>query len=83
MQRVEVIRIVKGAFTAVAGLTTPAPDAAAIANELEKRGFRVLAVTAGPSAALQIIGLIALSDPPRPDSVSLIAELKSLGVCAL
>src|ERR1700735_5124453 len=76
----EVVRIVKGAFTAVAGLTTPAPDAAAIANELEKKGFRVLAVAAGPSTALQIIGLIALSDPPRPDSISLIAELKSLGV---
>jgi H+-transporting ATPase len=76
----EVIRIVKGAFTAVAGLTAPAPDASVIADELEKKGFRVLAVAAGPSAALQIIGLIALSDPPRPDSVSLIAELKSLGV---
>jgi H+-transporting ATPase len=76
----EVVRIVKGAFTAVAGLAPPAPDAAAIADELEKKGFRVLAVATGPSAALQIIGLIALSDPPRPDSVSLIAELKSLGV---
>jgi len=76
----EVVRIVKGAFLAVAGLTTPSPDAAAIAEELEKKGFRVLAVAAGPSAALKIIGLIALSDPPRPDSVSLIAELKSLGV---
>jgi H+-transporting ATPase len=76
----EVIRIVKGAFSAVAGLTAAAPNAAAIADELEKKGFRVLAVAAGPSAALQIIGLIALSDPPRPDSVSLIAELKSLGV---
>jgi H+-transporting ATPase len=76
----EVVRIVKGAFAAVAGLTAPAPDVAAVADELEKRGFRVLAVAAGPSAALQMIGLIALSDPPRPDSVSLIAELKSLGV---
>jgi H+-transporting ATPase len=76
----EVIRIVKGAFTAVAGLTAPAPDAAGIADELEKKGFRVLAVAVGPSTAFEIIGLIALSDPPRPDSVSLIAELKSLGV---
>lgn len=76
----ELIHIVKGAFTAVAGLTAPAPEAAAIADELEKKGFRVLAVAAGPAAALQIIGLIALSDPPRPDSISLIAELKSLGV---
>jgi len=76
----ELFRIVKGAFTAVAALTTPAPDAAAIADELEKKGFRVLAVAAGPPAELRIIGLIALSDPPRPDSISLIAELKSLGV---
>jgi H+-transporting ATPase len=76
----EVIRIVKGAFTAVAGLTVPAPDAAVIADELEKKGFRVLAVAAGPPATFKIIGLIALSDRPRPDSVSLIAELKSLGV---
>jgi H+-transporting ATPase len=76
----EVIRIVKGAFTSVAGLTTPAPDAVTIADELEKRGLRVLAVAAGPATAFEIIGLIALSDPPRPDSVSLIAELKSLGV---
>ncbi len=47
---------------------------------MEKKVFRVLAVAAGSLTALQIIGLIALSDPPRPDSISLIAELKSLGV---
>src|SRR3984957_10793520 len=76
----DVIRVIKGAFTAVAGLASAAPNAATIADELERKGFRVLAVAAGSSATLQIIGLIALSDPPRPDSVSLIAELKSLGV---
>ncbi len=76
----DIVRIVKGAFTAVASLTTSSPEAAAITDELEKKGFRVLAVATGPAAALQIIGLIALSDPPRPDSISLIAELKSLGV---
>jgi H+-transporting ATPase len=73
-------RIVKGAFTAVVALTAPSPAAAAIVDELEKQGFRVLAVAAGPSASLQIIGMIALSDPPRADSVSLISELHSLGV---
>jgi H+-transporting ATPase len=76
----DVIRVVKGAFTAVAGLAAAAPNAATIADELEKKGFRVLAVAAGSPTALEIIGLIALSDPPRADSVSLIAELKSLGV---
>jgi H+-transporting ATPase len=73
-------RIVKGAFTTVAGITAPAPAAAAITDELEKQGFRVLAVAAGAPASMQLIGFIALSDPPRTDSSSLISELKTLGV---
>jgi len=73
-------RIIKGAFAAVTGLTSPAPAAAIIAEELEKQGFRVLAVAAGPTASMQIIGLIALSDPPRKDSADLISELHTLGV---
>ena len=73
-------RIIKGAFTAVASLTNPAPKAAAIADGLEKQGFRVLAVAAGADGSIQIVGFIALSDPPRADSVSLISELRGLGV---
>ncbi len=73
-------RIIKGAFTVVARLTAPSPTAAGIADELEKQGFRVLAVAAGPPASMQLTGLIALSDPPREDSTSLISELKTLGV---
>jgi H+-transporting ATPase len=73
-------RIVKGAFTAVVAITGPSPAAAAIADELEKHGFRVLAVAAGIPASVRVIGLIALSDPPRTDSVSLISELHTLGV---
>ncbi|MGD0443570.1 MAG: HAD-IC family P-type ATPase [Edaphobacter sp.] len=73
-------RIVKGAFTAVVGLAAPSPTAAGIANELETQGFRVLAVAAGPVASMQLPGFIALSDPPRTDSTSLITELKTLGV---
>jgi H+-transporting ATPase len=74
------VQIVKGAFTAVIALAAPSPAAAAIAEELEKQGYRVLAVAAGPSASVQVIGLIALSDPPREDSISLISELQNLGV---
>ena len=74
------VQIVKGAFTAVIALAAPSPAAAAIEEELEKQGFRVLAVAAGPSASVQVIGLIALSDPPREDSISLISELQNLGV---
>jgi H+-transporting ATPase len=72
--------IVKGAFTAIVALTGPSPAAAAITDELEKSGFRVLAVAAGTPASMQVIGMIALSDPPRTDSISLISELHTLGV---
>jgi H+-transporting ATPase len=73
-------RIVKGAFTAVIKLSTPPPSAAGMADDLEKQGFRVLAVAAGPPASMQLMGLIALSDPPRTDSASLISELRALGI---
>jgi len=73
-------RIIKGAFSVVVGFAAPAPTAAGIADELEKQGFRVLAVAAGPPASMQLMGLIALSDPPRKDSTALISELKTLGV---
>lgn len=73
-------RIMKGAFAAVIGLTAPSPAASGIADELAQQGFRVLAVAAGPSASMQLIGLIALSDPPRADSSSLISQLQTLGV---
>ena len=73
-------RIVKGAFAVVIGLAQPSPTAAAAANELEDKGFRVLAVAAGPPTAMKLAGLIALSDPPRPDSAALVSELHGLGV---
>jgi len=73
-------RIIKGAFAAIVGITAPSPSAAGIADELEKQGFRVLAVAAGHPASLQLLGLIALSDPPRTDSASLISELHTLGI---
>jgi H+-transporting ATPase len=77
------VRAVKGAFAAVAGLTPAAPDASKTANELEAKGFRVLAVAIGPLTAMKLAGIIALSDPPRPDSAALITELHTLGVRAV
>ena len=73
-------RIVKGAFAAVIGLVQPSQTAVAAAKELEDKGFRVLAVAAGPTTAMKLVGLIALSDPPRKDSAALVSELKGLGV---
>jgi H+-transporting ATPase len=72
--------IVKGAFAVVAELVRASPGATDAAKHLEGRGFRVLAVAAGPSTAMKLVGLIALSDPSRSDSAALISELKGLGV---
>jgi H+-transporting ATPase len=75
-----VVRVVKGAFAAVTALAQASPDASTKADQLEAQGLRVLAVAVGPPAALRIAGVIALADPPRVDSASLIAELHALGV---
>jgi H+-transporting ATPase len=73
-------RVVKGAFAVVQGLSRSPPGTEAIVNQLQAKGFRVLAVASGPAAEMRMAGLIALSDPPREDSAALVAELGSLGV---
>ena len=47
---------------------------------LAESGARVLAVAAGPGDALELLGLVGLSDPPREDASNLIVELTRLGV---
>ena len=73
-------RVVKGAFAVVAGLAAALPDAATAAQQFEAQGFRVLAVAVGSATAMKLVGLIALSDPPRSDSAALVTELHGLGV---
>jgi len=73
-------RIVKGAFSVVQGLVLADPNVAGVASELEAKGYRVLALAAGPEKAMRLTGLIALSDPPRADSAGLVAQLRTLGV---
>jgi H+-transporting ATPase len=73
------LRIVKGAFAVVSKLAGASPTATATAEELEGKGFRVLAVAAGETT-LRLSGVIALSDPPRPEAARLIKELHALGV---
>ena len=73
-------RVVKGAFASVISLIQPSPTATTASEELEEKGYRVLAVAAGPPNAMKLAGLIALSDPPRKDSAALVTELHRLGV---
>jgi H+-transporting ATPase len=74
------VRIVKGAYAAIAVLAQPAPTAANSAGELTAQGYRVLAVAVGPPENFRLAGLIALGDEPRADSAALIVELTSIGV---
>jgi H+-transporting ATPase len=75
------LRIVKGAYGTIGALVPPSPAGLAASVEMEKQGFRVLAVAAGPTAqTMQLLGLISLSDPPRSDSAALITALQALGV---
>ncbi len=73
-------RIVKGAFAVIDSLVPASATAAAAATDLEGQGLRILGVAAGAPAAMKLVGLIALSDPPRDDSAALVSELKRLGV---
>jgi H+-transporting ATPase len=78
-------RVTKGAVSALAkecGLTAEDArklDARATRKALD--GFRTLAVArTNAQRAWEMMGLVSLTDPPHPDSKSLIAELRSLGI---
>jgi H+-transporting ATPase len=76
--------VVKGAPRAVAALIKDPPDVAAAIDRLAGGGNRVLAVASGDSRdTLHLAGLIALEDPPRADSASLVKGLQELGVRVL
>ncbi len=84
------LRVVKGTPAVVASLAagTGAPPAGTgtasdelggAVDELAARGARVLAVASGREH-LELAGLVALGDPVRPDSASLVRHLGDLGV---
>jgi len=74
------VRIVKGAFAAIAEVAEVPAEARHLVDDLAARGHRVIAVALGPPAAPRLAGLIALSDPPRDDSAALVAALRDMGV---
>ena len=74
------VRVVKGAFAVIAGMTQASAATTALALELEARGLRVLGVAVGAPDSMQLAGVIALGDPPRPESAACVAELRDMGV---
>jgi H+-transporting ATPase len=76
------VRAAKGAPAAIAALAN-AEDGVWLrpAAVLAQRGNRVLAVAmADGEEPFRFAGLLALSDPARPDSAALVAELRDLGI---
>lgn len=73
-------RIIKGAFEIVSRAAELPDNARALVDGLAEQGHRVIAVAFGFPNALRLVGLIAVSDPPRDDSAGLITELREMGV---
>lgn len=75
---------IKGAATAIVPLCDVGDRSSAAIDQATRRlatgGARVLAVAAGPAGSIRLLGLVALSDPPRADAAALVAELAKLGV---
>ena len=75
------LRVVKGTPPTI-GTLAAAPGMPETEG-LAAKGYRVLAVAAGPENAMTIAGLIALLDPPREDSARFVANLQDLGIRVL
>ena len=77
-------RVIKGAAETLYPLCKL--DAMAIANwnkqidDLAKSGYRAIAVAQAKDNNTQFVGLVALHDPPRADSMQIIKDLAVLGV---
>jgi len=79
------LRLTKGAVRTVAascGLQPAAIEALeARISESALKGYRALGVARGPEGgALEMLGLVTLYDPPRPDAKALITALHEFGV---
>jgi H+-transporting ATPase len=79
-------RVVKGApqiIMALPGRRKWGHEDERAVEELSSRGYRVLAVAMSDESlpdTFQPVGLLPVSDPPRPESKTMIDELRSLGV---
>ncbi|MCX6569896.1 MAG: plasma-membrane proton-efflux P-type ATPase [Candidatus Aminicenantes bacterium] len=76
--------IMKGAVSVIAGACGLGPEDEQTlelrVGDLSKRGYRTVAVAVAEGGKPAVVGLVALSDSPRPDSKQLIEELHALGV---
>jgi H+-transporting ATPase len=77
--------VAKGALSVIAGLCNLDGEKLTEINErvkeFTKKGYRTIAVAKSAEGGhLDLVGLAALYDPPRPDAKELIERLRNLGV---
>ena len=75
--------VAKGAPQVITQLVGGDDEAVRAVNSLARRGLRALGVAktvSGSTDKFELVGMISLLDPPRPDSMSTIAECNALGV---
>ncbi|KAG0028897.1 hypothetical protein BGZ82_008213 [Podila clonocystis] len=79
----EMFKVAKGAPQVIIRLVGGDDDAVRAVNALAKRGLRALGVARTQSGSMEefeLIGMIALIDPPRPDSAETIRRCREMGV---
>ena len=78
------LQVAKGAVSAIAQMCRiKEEELGKIKSKMEvlaNRGYRIIAVATGNEVKMNLVGLVALYDKPRPDSAKLIAKLRSLGI---
>ncbi|OBZ84776.1 putative plasma membrane ATPase [Choanephora cucurbitarum] len=76
-------RVAKGAPQVITRLAGGSGDAVNAVNSLARRGLRALGVAKtvpGDLNKFELVGMISLLDPPRPDSAATIRDCNLLGV---
>ncbi|KAI7896782.1 plasma-membrane proton-efflux P-type ATPase [Mucor mucedo] len=79
----QLFSVAKGAPQVITELVGGDDEAVHAVNSLARRGLRALGVAKtlpGTTDKFELVGMISLLDPPRPDSKSTIAECNALGV---
>ncbi|KAI8393358.1 plasma-membrane proton-efflux P-type ATPase [Radiomyces spectabilis] len=78
----ETFSVAKGAPQVITQLAGGDDDAVRAVNSLARRGLRALGVakTINNTDKFELVGMISLLDPPRPDSAETIANCNALGV---
>jgi len=81
-------KIIKGAVDTIAALCAHTSDLTqsklkVAVETFSKKGSRTIAIAIGKDDTFELVGVLAVADPPREDSKRLITDIKNLGIRCL